>query len=89
MKQQICQARLLQSGPESIYDLVGKLADEADGVGQEVRAPGYAQHARARVERVEEAIAHTHLGSGEGIQQSALARVGVADKRDARQGRPL
>ncbi len=74
---------------EGVHHLMGKLADEPDGVGQEVRAPADAQHARARVKRVEEAVAHPHLRVGEDVEQGALARVGVAGERDARQGRSL
>ena len=48
-------------------------------------APGEAQRARGRVERVEQAVAHADLGAGERVQQRRLAGVGVADERDRRQ----
>ncbi len=56
---------------------------------KQVGASVDAHHARARVKRVKQAVAHSHLGAGERVQQRALARVGVADERDVRQRRPL
>ena len=37
MQQQLGAARLLERGAERVDELVGKLADEADRVGQQVR----------------------------------------------------
>ena len=51
--------------------------------------PAQAQRARGRVERVEEAVAHAHLGARQGVQQRRLAGVGVAHQRDRRQRRAL
>src|SRR6185437_4547901 len=48
-------------------------------------ASAQAQRARGRVERVEEAVAHTDLRAGERVEQRRLAGVGVADQRDRRQ----
>ena len=89
MRQQLRAARLLERGGERVDELVGKLADEADRVGQQVRPPAQAQRARGRVERVEKAVAHADLGAGQRVQQRRLAGVGVADERDRRQRRAL
>ena len=58
VEDQIGEPRLLERRPERIDELVGQLADEADGVGQQVVAPAGAQHPGGRVERVEQPVAH-------------------------------
>ena len=65
VQDQVGQARLLERRAERVDELVGQLADEADGVGQQVRAAVEAQHARRRVERVEEPVADADLGARE------------------------
>ena len=67
----------------------GQLADEADGVGHQVRAALEAQRARRRVERVEEPVADADLGAGERVEQRRLAGVRVAGERDVGQVRAL
>ncbi len=90
MREQIRAARLLERGGERVDQLVGQLADEADGVGQQAAVGrAEAQHARGRVERVEQPVAHPDLGARERVQQRRLAGVRVADERDRRQRRAL
>ena len=86
MEDQVGPPRLLQRRAEGVDELVGQLADEADGVGEQVGAAAEAQRARRRVERVEEAVAHADLGAGERVEQRRLAGVGVAGERDRRAG---
>ena len=57
VQDQVGQARLLERRAERVDELVGKLADEADGVGHQVVAAAGAQHAGGRVERLEQAVA--------------------------------
>ena len=85
VREQIGAAGLLERRREGVDELVGQLADEADRVGQQVRPAAQAQRAGRRVERVEQPVAHAHLGAGERVQQRRLAGVGVADQRDRRQ----
>ncbi len=61
---------------------MGQLADEADGVGEEIVAALMLVAASGRVERVEQAGAHAHLGAGERVQEGRLAGVRVARERD-------
>src|SRR3954470_24891036 len=82
---EVGEARLLERRAARVDELVGQLADEADGVGDEVRPPVEAHRARVRVERVEEAVADAHLGAGERVEQRRLAGVRVAGERDLRQ----
>ena len=46
--------RLLERRGERVDELMGQLADEADGVAEQVGAPGDLQRACRRVERLEE-----------------------------------
>ena len=49
--------RLLERGGEGVDELVGQLADEADGVGQQVVAPVDLERAGGGIERVEQPLA--------------------------------
>ena len=89
MQQQVRLARLRERRAEGVDELVRELADEADGVGQQVVAPAQPPAARRRVERVEEAVAHADLRARQRVEQRRLAGVGVADERDGRQLRAL
>ena len=82
-------ARLVQRRGEGVDDLMGQLADEADGVRQQVRAAVDAQLAGRRVQRVEEAVADADLGAGQAVEQRRLAGVRVAGEGDLRQVRAL
>ena len=63
-----------------------QLADEADGVGDDVVAVAEAEGARRRVERLEEPVGDRDVGVGERVQQRRLAGVGVAGEGDERDG---
>ena len=89
VQQQVGAPRLLQRRAEGVDELVRQLADEPDGVRDEVRAALEPQRPRRRVERVEEPVAHADLAAGERVEQRRLARVRVAGERDRRQVRAL
>ena len=73
----------LERGLERLDELVGQLADEADGVGEQHRlAAGQVEAAGRGVERGEQAVLDEHAGVGEPVEQRRLAGVGVADDRD-------
>ena len=57
MQDQVGVERLLERRGERVDQLVRQLADEADGVGEQVRAAADLERARRRVERVEEPLA--------------------------------
>ena len=83
-------ARLLQRRAERVDELVGQLADEADGVGQQVRAIVEPREARGRIERVEQPVADADVVlAREGVQQRGLACVRVAGERDLGHAGPL
>ena len=76
---------LLQRGPERLDQLVGQLADEPDGVGEEHRlAAGQGEAADGGVEGREQPVLHQDPGTGQAVEQRRLAGVGVADQRDQR-----
>ena len=87
VEDEVGQPRLLERRAERLDELMGQLADEPDGVGEEVRPPGQARRARRRVERVEQAVADADLGAGQPVEQRRLARVRVAGERDLRDRR--
>ena len=89
VQDQVGLERLLERGGERLHELVRQLADEADRVGQQVAAAGDLERARGRVERVEEPLAHAHLGAGQRVQQRRLAGVRVAGERDGGQAGAL
>ncbi len=89
MHDQVCAERFLQGGREGVHESVRQLADEADGVGQQVAAPTDLERAGGGVERVEQPVAHAHLGAGERVQQRGLACVRVAGQRHSRQAGAL
>jgi hypothetical protein len=76
---------LLQGGGERLHELVGKLADEADGVGREVVAARDLERPRGGVEGVEEALADADVRASQRVEQRRLAGVGVPGERDRRQ----
>ena len=67
----------------------GQLADEADRVRDQVGAAVQAPRAGRRVQRVEQAVAHGHLGARQRVEQRGLAGVRVAGERHGRQMRTL
>ena len=89
-QQQVALDRLDQRAAERCDQMMGELADEADGVGDQRDAALGAHHPpRRRVERGEQPILDEHLGTSERVEQRALARVGVADDRGAELAPPL
>ena len=70
----------LERGLERLDQLVGQLAHEADGVGEQHRlAAGQVEAAGGGVEGGEEPVLDQHAGVGEAVEQRRLAGVGVAD----------
>jgi hypothetical protein len=60
-----------------------KVADEADGIGeQDLASRRKLQLPKLGIESREHAGRFEHAGFGESIEESALAGVGIADKRD-------
>ena len=85
MDEEIGHDRLLERGVERLDELVGKLPNEADGVGEQERsAVGEVDLACRRVERGEEGVLHEDVRPGEATQEGGLARIGVADDRGVR-----
>jgi hypothetical protein len=74
---------LFEGGAEARNECVGKVADEADGIGEQDLAAGRKlQLPKFGVESGEHAGRFEHTGLGEGIEEGALAGVGVADEGD-------
>ena len=84
MQDEVGEQRLLERGRKGRDELVRQLAHEADGVGQEVRAPEVVVGARRRIERLEQAVGRRHAGARERVQERRLADVRVAGERHAR-----
>ena len=76
--------RLFQGRRETLDQLMGQPADEADGVGHEVAAPIGFEPAGRRVERLEEPVLDRDVGAGEGVQERRLADVRVPGEGDRR-----
>lgn len=71
---------LLQGGAEGLDEVVGEIADEADGVGEEKGlAIGELEAAGGGVEGGEEFVFGEDVGFGETVEEGGLADVGVAD----------
>ena len=71
----------LQGGVEGGYDRGWELVDEADSVGnQDFVAIGEPDTAGDGVEGGEEAVGRGDAGVGQGVEEGALAGVGVADE---------
>ncbi len=69
-----------ERGAERLHQLVGQLAHEAHGVGeQHGLAAGELQAPGGGVERGEQPILHQHPGAAQAVEQRGLAGVGVAD----------
>jgi hypothetical protein len=73
-----------QRAVERRHQVVRQLADEAHRVGEQHHLAVRAHElARGGVERGEEPVLHEHAGARERVEESALARVRVADERGA------
>src|SRR5215218_4458571 len=66
-----------------------ELADEPDGVGDQVAAPIVLVAASRRVERMKEPLPHADSGAGERIEKRRLAGVRVSRERDCGKRRRL
>ena len=78
MQQNVGFAGLLQRGPEGGDEVVGQLADEPDGVGdQSLVAAFEGDQARCGVQRGEEAVLDELFRARERLQDGRLARVRV------------
>ena len=88
MEEHIRVRELLEGGAERGHELVGQLADEADGVGEdERRSPVPAHDPRGRIQGDEELIGGGEACPAQPVQQRCLAGVGVADQRHHRDPR--
>ena len=63
---------------------MGQLADEADGVGEQVLAARVLVGAGRRIERVEEPVPDPDAGAGDRVEERRLAGVRVAGEGDRR-----
>ena len=83
---QVCPKRLLERCGEGLDELVRELADEADGVREQIAAALDFERARRGVEGVEEPLAHADVRARKRVQQRGFARVRVA--RERHRGQP-
>ena len=78
MQQNVGFAGLLQRGPEGGDEVVGQLADEPDGVGDQSLVAAFERdQARCGVQRGEEAVLDELLRARERLQDGRLARVRI------------
>jgi hypothetical protein len=81
VQQHVRRHRLLQRCTERCDEVVGQLADEADGVGdQRLHAGLQLDDARGGIQRGEEPVLDEELRSRQRAQDGGLAGVGVADE---------
>ena len=74
---------LFKGGAKAGNECGGKVADEADSIGEQDLAAGRKlQLPEFGIESSEHASRFEHAGLGEGVEESALAGVGVADEGD-------
>ncbi|SIG95912.1 Uncharacterised protein [Mycobacteroides abscessus subsp. abscessus] len=82
MEEEIGVRGLFERRPERLDELVGKVADESDGIGvgerDAVGGPGLSNR---RVEGREQGVLDHHLGVGEPVEQGRFAGVRIADDR--------
>ena len=83
MEKNLGSLDLFQRGAEAGNECVGKVADEANGIGEQDLAAGRKlQLPEFGVESREHAGRFEHAGLGEGVEEGAFAGVGVADEGD-------
>ena len=87
MHDEVGQRGLLERRLERLDQLVRKLADEPDRVGQQVAPAVVPVGAGRRVERVEEPLPHPGPGARHRVQERRLAGIRVAGERDDRERR--
>ena len=74
----------LECRPERLDHLMGQLAHEADGVGQQHGLPSrQVELSGSRIERREQPVLHQHIRGAQPVQQRRLPGVGIADQRDS------
>ena len=80
MEQQICVLQFLQCGLERLHQLVGQLADEANGIGHHhIQCIADRQQAAGGVQRVEQPVIGRDRSAGKLVQQGRFARIGIAN----------
>ncbi len=85
VEEQVRLVDLLQRGPEGGHQGGGQLLDEAHRVGEEgLPSAGQGHPAGGGVQGGEELVLGHHLGVADGVEQGALAGVGVAHQGDDR-----
>ena len=81
MEQHVCVGKFFQRCLEGLNEVVGQLADKADGVGkQNLLQLVHLQSAGGGVQSVEKAVVGGDVCAGEAVEKGAFARVGVAHK---------
>ena len=90
VEHQVGLGDLAEGAAEGRDQVVGELADEADGVGEDDRpGPLQAAPAQPRVQRGEQAVGGARAaGVGQAVEQRRLAGVGVAREGDDRGAAP-
>ncbi|MNY39740.1 hypothetical protein D3C86_1744420 [compost metagenome] len=89
MDQGVRLDHLFEGGAEGGHQHVGQVLDEADRVRDQGHlAIGQHQAPRGGVQGGEEPVLGEHRGPGQGVEEGGLARVGVADQGELRQGDP-
>ena len=85
LEQQIGAHHLLERGAEGVDEVVRQLVDEADRIGHDDgTARGKRHLAARRVEGGEEHVGGVDVRIGQGVEERALAGVGIANERDGR-----
>jgi hypothetical protein len=83
VQQQIGVSSFFKGGTEGGDEVVGKVADEANGIAeQDIAEAGYGPATSAGVEGGEEFVFDQHIGAGERPHECALSGVGIAHERD-------
>ena len=85
VQQQVGVEHLLQGRAERLDQLGRQVPDESDGVGEHHR-PAVIELAAAGggIQGGEQSVLHQHSCPGQGVEETGLAGVGVADDRDRR-----
>ena len=89
MEDQVGFGDLLEGGSERVEQVGGQVPDEPDGIGQDdLPLLGEAQAPARWIERGEELVFGVYARPGHGVEQGALAGVGVAHDADLWQAAP-
>ena len=83
MEQHVRIFQLLKRCLEGFDELVRKLADKADRIGDhDIKRVAHREQARGRVQRVEQSVVRRDACAGQRIEKRRLARVRIADDGD-------